>query len=175
MIPERTRGILLREWVAVPESARADVTLVIVGVQGPAFAEFQALAGAGVTVAGYVNEADARDLLGGAAAVAYPTLAEGFGLPLLDAFAAGVPVVASDRTSLPELAGGAAELIDPVTPGRLAAGLTRVLADAEYASELRQKGRVRAASFRWAATAEGFAQLFERAAKMPKPTSSPGP
>lgn len=162
--PRKNTRHLLAEWRAVADGVRAGVALVVVGVEGPALEEFRALAAPGVSVSGYVDEADARDLLGGASAVVYPTTDEGFGLPLLDAFAAGVPVVAGDRASVPEVAGGAAETVDVLAPGRLAAGLARVLGDASHAAELARRGHERAAQFSWAATAEGYARAFERAA-----------
>ncbi len=166
--PRKNTAHLLAEWGKIPEAVRTGVRLVVVGVQGPKWQEFTATAaamsGAGVGITGYVPEEDARDLLAGAAALAYPTTYEGFGLPLLDAFAAGVPAVAGDRTSVPEVAGDAAELVDPVTPGAVAAGLTRVLTDPAHATELVRRGRLRAAGFTWAKAAGVVADGLQFAA-----------
>lgn len=166
--PRKNTAHLLAEWNRIPEAVRAGVRLIVVGVQGPKRQEFTAIArattGAGVGITGFVPEEDARDLLAGAAALAYPTTYEGFGLPLLDAFTAGVPAVAGDRTSLPELAGTAAELVDPATPGAVAAGLTRVLSDPGHAAELVRRGRLRAAEFTWAKAAEVVADGLRFAA-----------
>ncbi|RMH02621.1 MAG: glycosyltransferase family 1 protein [Planctomycetota bacterium] len=108
-----------------------------------------------------VPEEELPGLYRGAAAFAFPSLAEGFGLPPLEAMACGTPVVASDRTSLPEVLGGAAELVDPLDPAALAVALERVLADPAQAEARRQAGLARAAAFGPAATGRALRALLE--------------
>jgi len=83
----------------------------------------------------------------------YPSLCETFGLPLLEAMAAGVPVVASDVTSIPEVCGGAAVLVDPADSRTVAEAISQILGDQALSADLRARGRARAESMTWAATA----------------------
>lgn len=96
----------------------------------------------------------------------YPSLHEEFGLPLLEAMACGTPVVASDRGSLPEVAGDAALLTDPEDPQAIAHGIKRMLSDANLRQELVRKGKLRAARFTWERTAketlEAYGQGYDR-------------
>src|SRR5207247_1344258 len=78
---------------------------------------------------GYVSDADRRALLSGAEVLAYPSLYEGFGFPILEGFAANVPVLTSDRSAMPETAGDAALLVDPEEPASIAEGLGQLLGD----------------------------------------------
>jgi glycosyltransferase involved in cell wall biosynthesis len=107
-----------------------------------------------VRILGPVDEADLPTLYGGAAAFVFPSRHEGFGLPLLEAMACGAPVLSSDATSLPEVAGDAALLLDPLDVGAWSAALERLLADPALAADLRARGLERAARFNWGATAE---------------------
>jgi glycosyltransferase involved in cell wall biosynthesis len=104
---------------------------------------------------GYVSEADLPALYAGAAAFALPSLYEGFGLPCLEAMAAGAPVVASDRGALPETCGGAALHADPEDPEAFAAACLEAAADPATRERLTAAGRERAAAFTWDRTAEG--------------------
>jgi len=111
---------------------------------------------------GYVPLADLPVLLGGAAATAYVSLAEGFGLPPLEAMASGCPVVTSNCTSLPEVVGDAAVLVDPYDVEAIAAGLTEVLTDPDRAAELRRCGLQRASQLTWDATAAATLKVYEQ-------------
>ncbi|HLG73145.1 MAG TPA: glycosyltransferase family 1 protein [Chloroflexota bacterium] len=93
-------------------------------------------------------ELDAR-LYAGASALAIPSLYEGFGLPLLEAMAGGVPVLTSNVSSLPEIAGDAALLVEPQDVEAIADGLERLVTDADLARSLAAKGKARAAEFSW--------------------------
>lgn len=116
-----------------------------------------------VRVLGSVPRADLPGLYGAAAAFVFPTLYEGFGLPVLEAMACGTPVVASDRTAVPEVAGDAAVLVDPTDPEALADGVAEVLSSEAARARLVAAGRARAAAFTWTRTAEGTRAAYERA------------
>lgn len=111
---------------------------------------------------GWLEEADVEGLLAAAACVAFPSLYEGFGLPVLEAMLRDVPVVCSARSSLAEVAGDAALLVDPEDPGSIAEALARVLADPAVAADLVARGRAQAARFSWEATAEGCLATYRR-------------
>ena len=91
----------------------------------------------------------------------FPSLYEGFGLSPLEAIASGTPVVASNVSSLPEVLGDAAVLVDPLEPGSIADGITRVLEDDEIRAELRRKGLARAARFSWERSVKQVRRIYE--------------
>jgi glycosyltransferase involved in cell wall biosynthesis len=135
--------LLKRRGVAPP--------LVIVGRPGWAYGGTLAdlRAEPGVRLLGHVDDATLRALYQAAVALAFPSLYEGFGLPLLEAMAEGLPVVAGAAGSLPELAGGAAVMVEPTDVEAIADGLERVLCDSELRKQLSTAGRARAADFTW--------------------------
>lgn len=102
-----------------------------------------------VTFAGFVDDADLPALYSTARILAYPSLYEGFGLPMLEAMACGTPVVASTVSCLPEVAGDAALLVDPYDVTALSDALTRLHTDETLRAELIVRGRRRAAAFKW--------------------------
>jgi glycosyltransferase involved in cell wall biosynthesis len=106
-----------------------------------------------VRLAGPVGDSVLHALYQAADGLAYPSLYEGFGLPVLEAMAHGVPVLTSDRSSLPEVAGDAALLVDPEDREAIAAGLLRLAGDTALRERLAAAGRRRAAGFTWRATA----------------------
>ena len=140
------------------EAARADdCSLLVVGARGWRNREFERTlerTRAHVVVAGYVDDDDLVPLYGGAACLVFPSLYEGFGLPPLEAMACGTPVIASDRTSLPEVVGDAGLLVDPLDEEAIADAIRELLDDEERARELGERGRARAAHFTWERTAE---------------------
>ena len=100
-----------------------------------------------------VSDAQLGALYRACAVFCFPSLAEGFGLPVAEAMALGAPVVTSGRGSLPEVAGDAAVYVDPESVGAIARGLERVLADPAMQADMSRRGRARAAAFTW----DGFA------------------
>jgi glycosyltransferase involved in cell wall biosynthesis len=103
---------------------------------------------------GYVDAQTRAKLYRTAAALAFPSLDEGFGLPVVEAMACGLPVLTSNRSALPEVAGDAALLVDPFNVDEIADGLERLLPDEELRAGLRRKGLERAAEFTWRRAAE---------------------
>jgi glycosyltransferase involved in cell wall biosynthesis len=102
-----------------------------------------------VVFAGRVAEAELPQLYRGALMLVFPSLYEGFGLPVIEAMACGAPVLTANTTSLPEVAGNAALLVDPLSVEQIAAGVERLCVDDVLRDALRQKGLKRAAQFSW--------------------------
>jgi glycosyltransferase involved in cell wall biosynthesis len=121
---------------------------------------------------GYVPDADIPVVYSGALCFAYLSYFEGFGLPILEAMQCGTPVIAGNRTSLPEVAGDAALLVDPFDQAAIGNGLVRLIKNANYRAELRVKGLDRAAAFNWKNTARLTLQAYERAARTSEPERS---
>jgi glycosyltransferase involved in cell wall biosynthesis len=113
-----------------------------------------------VVSVGPIPDAFRRPLLEGAALLAYPSLYEGFGFPMLEAMAVGVPVVTSATGGLREVAGGAAALADPSDVDSIAAEVERLLTDEERRRSLVAMGKRRVRSFSWSRTAEGLAGVY---------------
>lgn len=120
-------------------------------------------AGDRVLMPGYVAEEDLPLLYAHAAALVYPSLYEGFGLPVVEAMACGTPVITSRGSSMEEVAGGAALLVDPGDEADIARALREVAGDAALAASLRRRGRERAAAFTWTRTARETAEAYRDA------------
>ena len=114
-----------------------------------------------VILAGHVSNSDLDAMYRGAAAFVYPSLYEGFGLPLLDAMARGVPCVVSTSSSLPEVAGEAAVPVDARSTASLADAMERVTTDLALAARLREAGLARAARFSWQETARRTLEIYK--------------
>jgi glycosyltransferase involved in cell wall biosynthesis len=114
---------------------------------------------------GYVPDIDLPAFFSGATSFVYPSYFEGFGLPVLEAMQCGTPVIAGDRTSIPEIAGGAALMFDPFDTVALSQALARIVDDAELRASLRQRGLQRAQKFSWTTTAELTLQVYQQTAQ----------
>ena len=148
--------------------ALSSLSLVLAGVdRGVAEALRLQAAGAGapgaVVVLGAVKEGALRALYRGALALVYPSLYEGFGLPILEAMAAGTPVVASNAASMPEVVGDAGLLLDPHRSTDWADAFAALALDETRRAELRARGRARAATFSWQATARQTLDVYRAA------------
>jgi len=118
-----------------------------------------------VHLTGYLADDDLPIVYNGAAALAFPSLYEGFGLPALEALACGLPTLTSNTTSLPEVVGDAALIVDPLDTDAIADGLWRLLTDGGLRAELRARGLERARVFSWARAAAATLATLEEAAR----------
>jgi len=121
----------------------------------------------GVVFPGWVSEADLEALYRYASCLAFPSLREGFGLPILEAMRRGLPVVSSNTSSLPEVGGDAVLYFDPYRIEEMANAVSRVLRDRGLAAELERKGTDRQRMFTWRRTAEDTIASYERARSRP--------
>ena len=152
--PHKNLDGLLAAWPCV-RVAHPALSLVLAGVEpGRTLPE-------GAKAVGFVPEADVPALLAGARALVLPSFAEGFGLPVLEAQAAGTPVACSDLPALREAAGDAAVFFDPQDVASMATALTALLGDEEKRNLLRWNGRERAKEFSWSRAAERTAEVYE--------------
>jgi glycosyltransferase involved in cell wall biosynthesis len=144
----------VRAFAAARERVSEPVRLLVAGgASGPS--------ADGVEFLGRVSDEELVALYRGAAAYVDATLYEGFGFQPLEAMACGAPVVSSNATSSPEVAGDAALLVDPSDADALSAALVRVLNEPELAADLRRRGLVRASAFTWERTADALLDLIE--------------
>lgn len=155
---------------AIGRLDRPALTLAVAGQQGwgEAFADEAAAVASPVARLGFVPDDDLAPLLRGAAAVCIPSRAEGFGLPVLEAMAAGAAVVTTEGTAQAEVAAGAAVLAPPGDDEALACALASVLDDSDRALELRSAGVDRAGEHRWGDCARRYVELYRRAANGPR-------
>jgi len=123
----------------------------------------QNLRGDDILFTGYVADQDLTALYSGAHCFVYPSYFEGFGLPILEAMKCGAPVIAGNRTSIPELVADAGLLFDPFDTKALVEAFNRILDDADYRTDLRAKGFKRSGEFSWKATAQLTLRAYEKA------------
>jgi glycosyltransferase involved in cell wall biosynthesis len=141
-----------------------DATLVLPGYPTAFDEELKAeAAGAPVVFAGWVSGGDLEGLYAAATCMVFPSLAEGFGLPVLEAMLRGVPVACSSTTALGEVAGDAALVFDPESVDAIRSAIRTLLGDPAERTRLIDRGRARAAQFSWAAAAEGTVASYRRA------------
>lgn len=166
----KNAGALLRAYAAL-RKARTDMPMLV--ISGKVFAPENRLATdvrgivrelgleESVVVLGFVPGKNLPALYRGASMFVYPSLYEGFGLPILEAFASGTPVIAARAGSIPELAGDAAFLVDPTRGEELATGMARLHDDATLRTELAEKGKRRANDFSWDSFVETTMRALE--------------
>lgn len=161
--PRKNIDALLDAWALLPASLREEFELVIAGPTGwasSATIERVRSRPQGVRYLGYVPEENLPGVTAGAAVFVYPSLYEGFGLPLAQAMAAGVPAVTSNVSSMPEVAGDAGLLVDPRSPADLASAMERLLLSQSLRSQLAAKGALRAREFTWQKCARRSLEFF---------------
>jgi glycosyltransferase involved in cell wall biosynthesis len=165
--PRKNLEGLIRAYARLDPAER--LPLVVVGSPGWMYQGiFDTLAGhrleREVIFAGYADSGSLPLWYSAASVFVYPSLYEGFGLPVLEAMACGTPVITSDTSSLPEVAGDAALTVDPTDVDAISTSLRRLLNDGALRDDLRRRGVQRARAFSWRRTAERTANLYRRVA-----------
>jgi len=163
--PRKNVERLIEAFIQLKKGKRIDEKLVISGIQGWGYQSiFDKVASSGiekeVIFTGFGPNEFLPFLYNGASAFVYPSFYEGFGLPVLEAMACGVPVVTSNVSSLPEVAGNATILINPYSVDELADGIWRILSDEELRNQCIKKGIERAKSFTWERCAKNTLDVF---------------
>lgn len=164
--PRKNTEKVLIAWSKLPQGLRNESQLLLVGIQEQSRLKFQQLASHlqiadSCRLHGFADEGDIAPLLSGASLLVFPSLSEGFGLPVLDAFACGAAVLTSNVTSLPEIAGDAALLVDPTNVGEITDGVRQLLTNDTLQKELVKKGAERVEQFTWDACAQRAIDVFE--------------
>lgn len=165
--PRKSAGTLLDAWEMLPPGMRGEWQLVLAGPRGWERAAVLARVNQpppGVRYLGYVPEQDLPGLYRAASLFVYPSIYEGFGLPPAQALASGVPVIATNISSLPEVVGQSGLLVPPRNRERLAEALTHLLGDDGARARLAAGARAQAARFGWEETARQSWRYFERTA-----------
>ncbi len=167
--PRKNLSRLLRAFARLRQRGRREV-LVLAGGRGWRNEEFDEVLsslslrpGVDVILPGYFPEEDLPALYQGAKLFVYPSLWEGFGLPVLEAFASGVPVITSSVSSLPEVAGDAAQLVHPEDEDALFDSMERLLEDGKERDRLSSAGKKRARTFSWKETARKTLSVYREA------------
>lgn len=164
--PRKNLERLIAAWQAIDPLDRGNVRLVIVGATGWLVDRMlsRSVAEDAIEFRGFVGDDELAQLMRGAMAFVYPSLYEGFGLPVLEAMAQGIPVLTSDVGATREVADGAALLVDPVSTSSIRDGLVQLLSDEPLRRKLSRLGMERAASFSWERTAADTLAVLEKAA-----------
>ncbi|MEJ2102736.1 MAG: glycosyltransferase family 1 protein [Desulfobacterales bacterium] len=155
--PEPRKNLI--RTVAAARQAAPDLQLVIVGPREPITQLLNGDTG-GLNLIGSVAEEDLPYVLNGALLSLDPSLAEGFGLPAVEALAAGVPLVTSNRTALPEVVGNAAVMVDPESVEEIAAAARNLLSDEQRRSQLIESGKIRARELSWDQSARQMLSIY---------------
>lgn len=165
--PRKNLMRLLQAYDLLPNDLKKRFPLVLVGVKGWHVDQIQSLAeklecSGAVIRLGYVHESDLPYLYAGAKAFVFASLHEGFGLPPLEAMASGVPVVCSNATSLPEVVGASAHLIEPHDVENIKLAIEQMLSDAALRDDLIRMGLVQAASFTWSRCVDDTIGVYKK-------------
>jgi len=160
--PRKNLSGLLRGYRQYRQRTDDPLSLVLVGPDDDVFASTDLPAVNGVRRLGFVSESKLTWLYDHAALLVFPSLYEGFGLPILEAMSVGTPVVTSDRGAMAEVADDAAHLVDPTEPAAIASGIQDVLGDDEYHETLSQRGESHSAQFSWTQTARQTLEVYHK-------------
>jgi glycosyltransferase involved in cell wall biosynthesis len=165
--PRKNTGRILAAWALLSRRVRREHSLLLVGIQDSVMPGFRRQAAdlgldGQCLLHGFADEEDIPGLLSGSALLCYPSMSEGFGLPVLDAFKCGAAVLTSNTTSLPEVAGDAAVLVDSSSVESIARGLESLLTDAGLRKEMVRRGSKRVDEFTWDSCAKRAIEVFEK-------------
>jgi glycosyltransferase involved in cell wall biosynthesis len=164
--PRKNLSRLLEAWRISAPRLPDDMWLVIAGAQGKGHIFAMTQLGEiplRVYSTGFVQDEDLPALHSGAMAMVYPSIYEGFGLPVLEAMAAGTAAIAGNSTALPEVIGDAGVLVDPNDVDAIAAAIERILLDSDWREQLRQSGIERSRLFNWDRAAASTLRVLESA------------
>jgi alpha-1,3-rhamnosyl/mannosyltransferase len=166
--PRKNLARLVRAYAGLPPALKARHPLVIVGARGWLSGELERTiapleASGSARRLGYVGEDELPLIYAGAHAFAFPSLYEGFGLPVLEAMASGVPVLTSNVSSLPEIAGDAALTVDPLDEEALRRGLERLLEDSGWRTAATARGITRAREYPWSRCVDATVEAYRTA------------
>lgn len=166
--PRKNLARLVRAYAKLDPALKRRHPLVIVGARGWLNQELEETiaplaADGSVRRLGYVDEADLPFVYAGAHAFAFPSLYEGFGLPVLEAMASGVPVLTSNVSSLPEVAGDAALTIDPLDESKLRDGLRRLIEDSAWRDAVIPRAIARARAYAWSRCVDATVDAYQAA------------
>jgi len=166
-VRKNTRRVL-EAWAMLDRDIKEACGLLVVGLDQSTRDKLSAVVARlgecdSVRLHGFADESDLPTLLSAAKGLVYPSLSEGFGLPMLDAWAARTVVMTSNCSSLPEVAGDAALLVDPADECSIAHGMSRLISDEQLCAKLTTSSCERLKQYTWEATAQRFAQAFEQA------------
>ena len=166
--PRKNLTLALRAHAQLPEALRQRFPLLIVGMAGWKREQFseelhQALASGHVCLLGYLPDEQVAQLLAGARALIFPSLYEGFGLPVLEAMASGTPVILTRRSAMPEVAGVAGNFIEPDDPDGLRDAMHRLIDDQAHWQACSDAGLQQARIFSWERCAKVTARAYRQA------------
>ena len=147
----KTRGNGFK--LVIADFSRQELMRVLTKIGDPLLTE-------NIVLIGYVSNKDLAAIYSQCDIFLYPSLRESFGIPILEAMACGVPVITSNTTSMPEVAGDAALITDPLRPDEITVSMTRLIDDAELKSQMISKGFIQAARFSWRMMAENMLSVY---------------
>lgn len=165
--PRKNVARLIEAYARLPQDLRRDCPLVVAGGMGWRSDDVharmaQAQAEGWLRYLVYVEQRWLPALYAGARLMTYPSLYEGFGLPIVEAMASGTPVLTSNTSCMPEVAGGAARLVDPLDVDEMAHALSQCLSDEAWLTDARRAGLKRAAQFSWDRCADQTVAVYRR-------------
>ena len=163
--PRKNIERTIKAFIKYKKEVKDDLKFVIVGGKGWKYDNIMKLIesmGTDIILTGYIDEEDKIPIYKLAQIFAFPSLYEGFGMPVLEAMAAGVPVITSNVSSLPEVAGEAAILVDPLNEDEIFEAYKKILSDKKLQLEMIEKGLEQAKKFEWKESAKVLEQIYEK-------------
>lgn len=171
--PRKNITALMRAYAELPGEIKSEYSLVLAGGKGWMDEEIEAVFDAlsrenSIIRTGYVEDKDKPGLYSGASLFVFPSLYEGFGMPVLEAMACGVPIITSDISSLPEVVGKDGVMVDPVDESGMRDQMAKILKNPKLAESLRQYGLKQAARFSWDSSGKKLAEIIRSVQEIEK-------